>query len=85
MDLNMVLFLAGAFVVNALVFGGVSWVYFADKHRGDRAKAPVRTPVKTPAKALAQLQSKAKAPVPPSRRLPAARDRDRFRAAYAGP
>jgi len=80
-DLNMVLFLAGAFVVNALVFGGVSWVYFADKHRGDRAKAPVKTPVK----ALAQLQSKAKAPVPPSRRLPAARDRDRFRAAYAGP
>jgi len=80
-DLNMVLFLAGAFVVNALVFGGVSWVYFADKHRGDRAKAPV----KTPAKALARLQSKAKAPVPPSRRLPAARDRDRFRAAYAGP
>ena len=81
MDLNMVLFLVGAFVVNALVFGGVSAVYFADKHRGEK----VRAPVKTPAKALAHLQSKAKAPAPPARRLPAARDRDRFRAAYAGP
>jgi hypothetical protein len=77
----MVWFLVGAFVVNVLVFGGVSAVYFADKHRGDN----VKTPAKALAQALARLQSKVKAPVPPSRRLPAARDRDRFRAAYAGP
>ena len=78
MDLNMVLFLVGAFVVNALVFGGVSYVYFADKHRGDPNKAQEKPRAEA-------APSKVAAPAPARLRRPTPHDRDRFRAAYAGP
>ncbi len=86
MDLNMVLFLVGAFVVNALVFGGVSAVYFADKHRGDRGRSRAESPATALATARAQAApARAEAPASARLRRPTPHDRDRFRAAYAGP
>lgn len=35
-------FVVGAIVINGLIYGGMSWVYFADKHRVDSTRGGSR-------------------------------------------
>lgn len=57
MTTTILVFLVGALVMNLVVYGGVTWVYFADKHRMDPPRRDESRAPGLPAAATEQSES----------------------------